>query len=213
MNELPIENIIEEVKNSINQCLIDFCTTERKNILFEKNSRKNISKAFRGIGDFGEELTSYIFPDSFGSASKGGCAFDNIEIDYVTYKPIVAREVKTCCQIQPKICKNCENKIPYFQACCVFCNSTEFKEVKDSRFGIDSTAHFKYADILIEYILIIVGYDSITENISIKIYKIKSNNEYFITYLKNQKDNSKSPTCNLLPYSFDFYASGPRLRH
>ena len=198
-------------KEQINECIKEFCVKERQNIEFERTKNKNLSKAFRGVGDFGEELTTYLFPNSFGSASKGGCAFDNIEIDFETHKPIAAREVKTCCQIQPKVCTTCENKTPYFQSKCVFCGSSEFREIKDTRFGIDSKAHFKYESLLKEYILIVVDYSNLSQDISIKIYKIPSSNIYFTNYLKNQKDNSKSANCNLLPYSFDFHASGPIL--
>ena len=200
-----------EIKEQINDCIRDFCVKERLNIEFERTKNKNLSKAFRGVGDFGEELTTYLFPNSFGSASKGGCAFDNIEIDVETHKPILAREVKTCCQIQPKLCTKCGNKTPYFQIGCMFCGSISFKEIKDTRFGIDSEAHFKYEALLKEYVLIVVDYSNLNQDISIKIYKIPSSNIYFTNYLKNQKDNSKSSNCNLLPYSYDFYASGPIL--
>jgi hypothetical protein len=198
-------------KEQINDCILDFCLKERLNIEFERTKNKNLSKAFRGVGDFGEELTTYLFPNSFGSASKGGCAFDNIEIDFETHKPIAAREVKTCCQIQPKSCTSCSNKTPYFQNSCMFCGSSSFKEIKDTRFGIDSEAHFKYETLLKEYVLIVVDYSNLSQDISIKIYKIPSSNIYFTNYLKNQRDNSKSSNCNLLPYSYDFYASGPIL--
>ena len=60
----------------------DYIGEEVKNINKEKNTNKNISKAFsRGIGGFGEELSIIINPSSYVSASKGGCAFDNFELD------------------------------------------------------------------------------------------------------------------------------------
>ena len=218
INEHVTPEITEQIamdKSNIDNLIIEFCTNERRNIQFERTNLKNISKAFRGVGDFGEELTTHLFPGSFGSASKGGCAFDNIELGEENNeipplrKISMAREVKTCCQIQPKKCVTCGNKAPYYQPLCVFCKGTEFKEIKDTRFGIDSKAHFKYQDMLKEYVMIIVDYNNITENISMKIYKINSSNEYFTNYLLNQKDNSGSSTCNLLPYSYDFYGAGP----
>jgi hypothetical protein len=75
---------------------------EIERIQDEETDNLNISQAFDGIGKFGEILTTAIFPGSIGSASKGGCAFDNHCL--LTNKK---REVKTCCIIQPKICNSC----------------------------------------------------------------------------------------------------------
>lgn len=75
---------------------------ELERIQDEETDNLNISQAFDGIGKFGEILTTTIFPGSIGSASKGGCAFDNHCL--ITNKK---REVKTCCIIQPKICNSC----------------------------------------------------------------------------------------------------------
>ena len=202
----------ETQQENIDKFIINFCNNERVNIQIERSSLRNISKALRGVGDFGEELTTYLFPESFGSASKGGCAFDNIELDHSSPRKIkMAREVKTCCQIQPKKCNKCDNKSPYYQSQCVFCDGCDFTFIRDTRFGINCKSHFLYRDMLKEYIMIIVDYDNATENITIKIYKINSSNEYFTSYLRNQLDNSKSTTCNLLPYSYDFYCCGPIL--
>lgn len=75
---------------------------ELERIQDEETDNLNISQAFDGIGKFGEILTTAMFPGSIGSASKGGCAFDNHCL--LTNKK---REVKTCCIIQPKICNSC----------------------------------------------------------------------------------------------------------
>jgi hypothetical protein len=75
---------------------------ELERIQDEETDNLNISQAFDGIGKFGEILTTAIFAGSIGSASKGGCAFDNHCL--LTNKK---REVKTCCIIQPKICNTC----------------------------------------------------------------------------------------------------------
>jgi hypothetical protein len=75
---------------------------ELERIQDEETDNLNISQAFDGIGKFGEILTTAIFAGSIGSASKGGCAFDNHCL--LTNKK---REVKTCCIIQPKICNSC----------------------------------------------------------------------------------------------------------
>ena len=187
----------------------DYIGEEVKNINKEKNTNKNISKAFsRGIGGFGEELSIIINPSSYVSASKGGCAFDNFELDE-NGNIKCATEVKTCCHIQPKECKTCAKKAPYFQQTCVFCGKNEFKIIKDSRFSIDSKAHFEYADLLTKYLLVYIYIDQY-EMICLNTYIIDSKNTYFTNYLRNQKDNSdKSNTCNLVPHSYDFYASGP----
>ena len=50
---------------------------ELERIQDEEADNLNISQAFDGIGKFGEILTTAIFAGSIGSASKGGCAFDN----------------------------------------------------------------------------------------------------------------------------------------
>ena len=182
---------------------------EIQNINREKKGLKNISKAFRGVGDFGEELSTMIFPKSVCSASKGGCAFDNNEYNEKG-ELIIAREIKTCCLIQPKKCIQCNKKTPYFQELCIFCKQSNFTHKSDSRFSIDSKAHFKYSQYIKEYVLILINYDNELSQINLKVFVIDSNNLYFTNYLKNQLEKSeKSDTCNLLPYSYDFYSSGP----
>jgi hypothetical protein len=63
-----------------------------------------------------------MFPGSIGSASKGGCAFDNHCL--LTNKK---REVKTCCIIQPKICNSCVQ-------------INKDKEAKEAKEKIDSSS-------------------------------------------------------------------------
>ena len=75
---------------------------ELERIQDEEADNLNISQAFDGIGKFGEILTTAIFAGSIGSASKGGCAFDNHCL-----RTNKKREVKTCCIIQPKTCNSC----------------------------------------------------------------------------------------------------------
>ena len=183
------------------------CKQEIVNIKKEKIGCKNISKAFRGIGDFGEELATIINPNSLGSASKGGCSFDNFVINSEGII-IGATEVKTCCHIQPKKCKKCLKKNPYYQEKCGFCNNNNFSKITDSRFGIDAKAHFDYITLLKDYLLIYIN--EVNNIIRIEVFIVKSNNTYFNNYIKNQLEKSeKSNTCNLLPYSYDFYSSGP----
>lgn len=197
------EEINEEIKNFIN----DYINQEIKNIRKEKKGRKNISYAFRGIGDLGEELATIINPNSLCSASKGGCSFDNFTINS-DGEITSATEVKTCCHIQPKTCKKCLKKTPFYQENCSYCNHNEFTKINDLRFGIDAKAHFKYISLLKNYILIYIN--DINDIIKFSVFIIKSDNNYFNNYIKNQLEKSeKSNTCNLVPFSYDFYSSGP----
>jgi hypothetical protein len=205
---LTRKNII--ILKKLKEELLFFNFIQRVYIKKEKKYNKNISIAFSNISGFAEELTLIIYKNSFGGCSKGGCAFDNITLDkYNNIKS--AREVKICCLIQPKKCE-CGSKIPYFQIKCIFCSRQEFKFVKDSRFGIDAKAQHLYNNIINEYILYLIDFNDEKEDINFKCYKINSNNKYFQKYLENQRKNSKSSnTCNLLPFSYDFYLSGPML--
>ena len=65
----------------------------------------------------------------------------------------------------------------------------------------------KYVGFL--YILYISEYDKLTNGINLKCFKILSKNAYFNQYITNQNDNGRGDTCNLMPYSWDFYLSGP----
>lgn len=221
LGELDSLDINKNIGNDIEikEFITDYIKSEIINIQKEKNSKKNITKAFMNVGGFGEELTTVIYPNSVGSASKGGCSFDNNE--YNEKGEIVnAREVKTCCLIQPKKCNICSLnasasdkkvvKVPFFQEVCYHCGKSDFCDIKDSRFGIDTKAHFQYKKYLSEYILVVINFDRQTNYINIIVFKVNSNNQYFEKYLQNQFDNSeKSKSCNLLPFSYDFYSSGP----
>lgn len=197
------DEINEEIKNFMS----DYISQETKNIAKEKKGHKNISYVFRGIGNLGEELATIINPNSLCSASKGGCSFDNFIINS-DGEITSAIEVKTCCHIQPKTCKKCLKKTPFYQENCSYCNHNEFRKNNDSRFGIDAGAHFKYKSLLKDYLLIYIN--DINDIIKILVFVIKSDNNYFNNYIKNQLENSKkSNICNLLPFSYDFYSSGP----
>lgn len=192
-------------------CIQEFSKQTRDNILFEETKNKNFTKAFKNIGDFGEEFVLHMFPGSLGSGSNGGCAFDNIELDD-NNKIKIAREVKTVSMIQPKKCLNCECKLPYFQKICIFCNSNKFKLICDSRCMIDSAAHIKYKHLLKEYICVTLNYDNSNNYINLKAMKLDPTNDYFNNYIENQYNNSsKSKGCNLVPFKYDFYLSGPIL--
>ncbi len=210
---------------------------ELERIQDEETDNLNISQAFDGIGKFGEILTTAIFPGSIGSASKGGCAFDNHCL--VTNKK---REVKTCCIIQPKICNTCakpspkeptdagdivssilaeivekiagqtvgagQTKVPFFQKKCLFCGeNANFTYPKDSRFSIDCKAHFAYETDIVQYVFHLIDYKD--DRIIFETFVIQSANRYFRQMLKNQLEKGASAHCNFLPRSHDFYSSAP----
>jgi hypothetical protein len=182
--------------------------TEKRNIEKEKYMKRNLPMAFLGSGDFGEELTLYMYPESIGSSSKGGMAFDNKEIND-DKKNILAREIKFVCLEGSKKCKNCEEKSPRFQDICIFCGGNDFKLISDSRAGISSKAHEMYKTLLQEYIIFVMKFNEDKFIIDLKCFKFLSTNEYFDAYITNQCKNGKGKSCNFVPYSYDWYLSGP----
>jgi hypothetical protein len=205
------EELIEDHKSTSEELIEElklWGNNEKRAIHKEKTLNRNMSFAFSGMGDLGEELTLYIFRNSIGSASKGGMAFDNKEVD-VDGKIVMAREVKTVCKEGTKECKKCKSKCPRFQPKCISCeNTTDFKLIGDSRAGISAKAHIKYKKIILEYIIWVVKYDEPNEIINLTCHKFLSSNNYFNNYIENQHNNSTSDTCNLLPYSYDWFLSG-----
>jgi hypothetical protein len=212
----------EQIKGNIFDEISDWAKNEFKHIRREKTFNKNMSFAFTDLGDTGELFTLILYPDSIGSSSKGGCAFDNKEYneDY-TFK--ITREVKFLSLDGSKICKTCESlnktngtkretKVPRFQPKCLFCKESNFYIPKDSRWGISAKAHKDYCNDtykLNEYILFLSEFDETNNCINLKCYKIFSSNKYFSDYIENQYENGKGNTCNFQPNSWDFYLSGP----
>lgn len=197
--------------------LKEFGMNEKKNIYKEKTRNRNQPYAFLGGGNFGEQLTLDIYPETIGSASKGGMAFDNKTLG-TDNELVSAKEVKFVSLIGTKQCKICckdsgANKCPWFQKTCLYCKNEDFKYISDSRAGISSSAHIKYKHIISEYIIFVQDYDNSKETISIKGYKFLTENEYFNTYIQNQYDSGKKKggTCNFVPYSYDWVLSGPIL--
>ena len=205
------ESLLNEMKQ--------FATDEFKNIDKEREKCRNKPFAFCGLGEMGENLLLEMFPKSFGSGSKGGIAYDNIELN--TDRSIkFARECKTCSLNGTKECisKKCKGnhktgyKAPTFQPTCTRCGESKFKSNNDSRLGICTKAHKEYAidlNILKEYIFILIKYISESDSITIHCCKIMCDNEYCTDYLLNQLNSGSKNTCNCLPYSIDFNLSGP----
>lgn len=193
--------------NELIEILTDFCISEYKNIEKEKKICRNQPFSFLNVGNFGEEMALYMFPKSFGSASKGGNAYDNIE--YNDSNVVLAREIKFVCREGTKQCKKCKLKSPRYQKICIKCKENNFKYFNDSRACIDSSAHNKYKQIMTEYIIFVLETDLDGSVILLKCFKFKSNNNYFDSYIENQFKYSKNKCCNFVPFSYDWYLSGP----
>lgn len=205
------KRMIHLIRDNVIGRLTLWANIEFKNIQKEINMARNIPFAFQHVGNLGEELALYMYPNSIGSGSKGGFAFDNREINYVTKETTKTREVKFVSLDGSKTCKICKEKAPPFQTTCCFCNGSVFKLGNDSRCTISAASHVKYkmSHNLLEYILFVSKYDRLNNSIRIRSFKINSNNVYFEKYIQTQYKNGKVKTCNLLPYSRDFHLSGP----
>jgi len=103
----------------------------------------------------------------------------------------------------------------FFQETCD-CGSHEFiysddSEKTDARWGIDTTAHFKYN--VPNYHMWIVEAEEYTaqnRTFFLSLYTISSNNRMFNDILRIQ-NKAKSKHKNFIPYSKDFYASNPKM--
>ena len=208
----PVDIIVTTMEPPavLTEDLKDYGKNEKNNVKKEKERNKNQPYAFLGGGDVGEQLTLDIYPDTIGSASKGGMAYDNKTLGKDN-ELVSAKEVKWVSLIGTKQCKTCQNKCPPFQKKCIFCKGEDFKNMSDSRAGISCEPHIKYKHIINEYIIFVQGYNDSTGTITLKGYKFLSKNAYFDTYIQNQYDsgNKKGGTCNFIPYSYDWFMSGP----
>ena len=180
---------------------------EIERIQDEDADNLNISQAFDGIGKFGEILTTAMFPGSIGSASKGGCAFDNHCL--LTNKK---REVKTCCIIQPKICNICAKPPPKEPTNAGDIVGSILAEIIDKITGQSvgsgqTKVPFTYEADIVEYVFHLIDYKD--DRIIFETFVIQSANRYFRQMLKNQLEKGASAHCNFLPRSHDFYSSAP----
>ena len=190
--------------------ILEYGSDEKKKIHKEKTRNRNQPYAFLGGGNFGEEMCIEMFPESIGSASKGGMAFDNKTINS-NGELLSAKEVKFVSLVGTKICNTCKQKAPPFQIACCYCGKTEFTHKSDSRAGLSSGAHIKFKKYINEYIIFVQNCNSDGTEITLSCYKFLSSNTYFDNYIQNQYDsgNSKGGSCNFLPFSYDWYMSGP----
>ena len=212
VNHEYVEISTGEPPDEVKEELTNWAKVEKRNIVIEQNSQRNLPRAFCGVGDLGEALVLAMYPESIGSSSKGGMAHDNKEVNAVTGEIMCAREVKFISLEGTKTCKKCPQKSPRFQKRCYYCHSTDFKLNRDSRAGLSSKAHQEWyveKRILNEYIIFIQRYDENIETIELVAFKFLSSNEYFCEYIKNQYENGKGSSCNFIPYSYDWFLSGP----
>lgn len=172
-------------------------------IQIRQSRLSNLDMFLSDSGPMGEYLGSLITGKK-GTAS-AGLGFDLSD-------GVTADEVKLASLVRPKKCVHCGEKILFFKEKCD-CGSTDFKYLGDSRWSIDSKAGIEYKEQLDKYILQVIK--PLTNSFDCKefIYEaflVDSKNKYFTEYLMNQYLNSpKSNSCNLLPYSYDFYRAEP----
>jgi len=185
--------------------LDQFLTNTAKKWAMELSTERAIglatrfSMAFSDPGKFGEVLCALI--SGMHGSGTGGSGFDLSNGED-------AAEVKTVCLCQPWKCE-CDRKSPWTSTRCVHCGSDKLSRVKDSRFGIKPSAHFKYKEKLKAYWLVEINHVS-GDDYSVHVWTIDSSNEYFNLYLKTQSEHG-SDNCNMLPRSYDFHMCGPRL--
>jgi hypothetical protein len=152
-------------------------------------------------GKFGERVL-FIVENTKGIPSNGGCSFDGEN----------GSEGKNCFKAQTYKCLDCNSKNNYYAQKCHKCGSEKRKDPKDSRWGIDTKAHFKYINQIPCYILSHV--EPLNKNPNnpkyrIRVFRIDSKNEMFNAILRYQMEQGKKPHKNFMPFGRDFYMSSP----
>jgi len=121
-------------------------------------------------------------------------------------------ETKGASKIRSKKC-DCGLTCHFFEEKCK-CGSETFSYSDDNnktdvRWGIDTDAHFRYGVPKYHcWILEAENYNSKNKVFYLKLFTIDGKNEVFNEILKVQNE-SNSKHKNFIPYSKDFYASGP----
>lgn len=169
------------------------------------NSKYNIS-AFDDIQKYTQIISSILF-DTILNA-KSGYGFDTFD-NY---------ELKSCTLAQLKKCTCIDDnanvtRLSYFIEKCPICGNTIFEYEKgDSRWMIDTVAHFKYFDELNDYICYITDcVDIDTKRLRTRGFIIDKYNNNFNTYLREQYEIGKGNHINLMPYSTKFFLCAPKL--
>jgi ribosomal protein L40E len=178
-----LQHTFSEISNEINWCL-----------------KYNQGFTF-DTGKFGERVL-FIVENTKGVPSNGGCAFDSEK----------GSEGKSCFLAQTYTCPDCKSKNNYYAKECHKCGSTNREDPKDSRWGIDVKAHFKYLNQIPCYIFTHVeplNQDSNNPKYRIKVFKIDSKNPMFNDILQHQMNYGKKAHKNFMPFGRDFYMSSP----
>jgi hypothetical protein len=200
--------ITEEEKPGLFRELECWGNREYQNIKKEKTFNRDHCFAFRDLGNTGELFALLLFPNSTGSASKGGCSFDNTELD-CNKKKLFRREIKCCSLNGSKICKECKRKLPPFQEACFFCGGKRFTLKNDSRWGISAKSTLNDKNEIKEFILFASIFMEDGQYIKLFCFKVYTQNDYFMKYVENQDKKGKGNSCNFQPFSRDFHLSGP----
>ena len=124
-------------------------------------------------------------------------------------------EAKACWLVQSFECLHCGSKNSYYSDSCHKCRMSGpeiRKEEISSRWGIDCRP--QTTDGVMYYCLTVV--ESLTGNykdkgLRLRTYSIDPDNPYFSAIVKDQAENGKSPSKNLLPFRLDFYCSMPKI--
>ena len=118
-------------------------------------------------------------------------------------------ETKGASLVQAKDCNDCGKKVHFFTNKCE-CGCVKFEYHNDSRWSIDTKAHFEYE--VPKYHLWVLKPQTMEPSCRVFIieeYVIDSTNKNFIEVLKIQFESPKSKYKNLMPFGPDFYASNP----
>lgn len=207
----------EEIKILDNE-LIDVSKIWQHQLHLEYTNRnRNVRVSFRDIGSFGELLAISYNPGYTGSGS-GGMGLDLVNT--TTKKSI---EVKSCCTIQNSKCENKKyHKFnPLFHNKCPICNYGG-KKISDSRFSINAKEFLDqydngFFDNFTLFLVQQVSHNEANKKIVVKLnwYKIDFNDKKLkkikLDYFIQQAKKGKKQTCNLVPFSFDFYKLCPAL--
>lgn len=189
--------------NDVARLLTMYALQWQSNRIMEKlYESSGISQAFQGIDKFGELLCSLLSPGYRGNGGAGSGHDLSNGTD--------AKEVKAVCWFQPWKCLSCERRTPYYCGpSCFHCKKETLKRVHDSRASISAAAHIKYIDVLNNYMIVLIEFTDMPDDVSVSVWNISSDNAYFDAYVHNQYNNGSGNTCNMLPRLRDFYMSGP----
>lgn len=184
-----------------------------------KYRSKNVSNAFKGVGAFGELISSF-YKEGYKGSGSGGLGFDLINSELKR-----EIEVKTSVTFQSNKCNSCGYKFSKLFDNCSNCSSNDFKIIDDSRFGVNAkTLLDAYNEKLIDSLLCYhifedndtIDFENGTIEFFINCYSIpfEYNNsekeQKRMEYFRNQLElSSKSNSCNLLPLSYDFWLLSP----